>query len=403
MSALRILYVTRQLPPEGVGGIGTYVDQLAELMAAEGHDVTVLCAAPGQPRTREQRGRVRIERFGALGPRWLWAMLHRRSWPAASRLHGALSAWAALRRLDGTFDVIEAPEWKAEGLLLGRPRKGPVLVHLHLPQELVRRWSGTPLRRARGAALAEWLERRTVLAASAVTATSQLSRTLPDGTPWLPDVSIDVVPPPMEVDEWSTCPPVAATAPVVLFLGHLEHRKAPEVVLEALAQLRSEVAGLRAVFVGRTFDDPDGRPYDERLRSEADRLGLECDVLPPRSGRAAMIELYARARAVVVPSRYETLSMVALEGFACGRPVVVTDAVGAAEWTAAAAPELVVPVDDATALAAALRPLLLDAAEAHRLGRAGRDAVARACSRHEVVSRREAVYRRAAGRQAVPC
>jgi glycogen synthase len=389
---VRILYVTRQVPPQGVGGIGTYVMVLAAMMRDAGHEVTVLCASPGARRATEERDGIVVEHVPALGPGWLWRALDRRSQWAASRLHGALSAAWALLRLRRSFDVVEAPEWKAEGLLLRWCRRGPVVVHLHLAQELVRRWSGGPW--GRGVALAEAMERTAVRRAAAVTAASELSRTLPDGQRWLPSTAVTRVPPPLDVDRWSACPAVDGTGPLVLFVGHLERRKAPEVLVEALGLLAGDVTGLRAVFVGRAFAGPGPGPgrYDDFVRAETARLGVPCEVLPPRPGADAMGDLYARARVVAVPSRFETLSMVALEGLASGRPVVMTDAVGAAEWVGDSVPGVVVPVDDPVALAAALRPLLLDAGEAARVGRAGRRAVAEACAAEEVVARRVAVY-----------
>lgn len=393
---MRILYVTRQYPPGGVGGIGTYVEVLAQLMAEAGHDVTVVSAAPDQARATELVAGVRIERFPALGPGWLWRALHRRSWVVAVRLHVALSAWAAVRRLGQRFDVIEAPEWKAEGLFLPWCRRGPLVVHLHLPQELVRRWRREPLRRGRGEDVAERFERRTVRGASAVTATSRLSRTLPDGGAWLPGVPVEVVPPPLLVDAWDACAPIEATAPVVLFLGHLEPRKAPEVLVDALGRLAGEIDGLQLVVAGRSFAGPGGASYDEHLRRQAEALGVDLRLLGPQRGHAAMLDLYGAARVVAVPSRYETLSMVALEGFACGRPVVMTEAVGAREWVEDAVPELVVPADDPRALAEALRPLLLDTGAARRLGDLGRVAVATACSIEAIVQERTKVYGAAA-------
>lgn len=389
---LRVLFVTRQYPPHGVGGIGTYVELLARLLTARGHEVTVLSAAPAHSGSTEVTDGVRIVRTPVVGPEWLWRRLFQKSWVVASRLQAALSARSGLRRLGEHFDVIEAPEWKAEGLLLQRCRRGPVVIHLHLPYELVRRWDRRPLRRWRGEQMAEWLERRTALASAAITATSQLSRLGPEGQRWLPDRAVAIVPPPLVVEEWSACAPIEATGPVVLFIGHLERRKAPEVLLDALSLVADEVDGLRVVFIGRPFAGPGGVPYDEYLRARAGRLGVSFEHLAPQSGAAAMLAQYGQARVVAVPSRYETLSMVALEGLACGRPVLMTAAVGATEWVADAIPELVVPVDDVRAMADALRPLLLDVTEAKRLGERGRDALTKACSPDSIVNERIAVY-----------
>jgi glycogen synthase len=396
---MRIAYVTRQLPPHGIGGIGRYVETVARLVAADGHEVTVVCAVPGQARSTAEVDGVTVERFPASGPAWLWSILARRSFLIGSRLHSAVSARAALRQL-GRFDIVEAPEWKAEGLLLRR-RARALVVHLHLAHELVRRWNGLGLGpdrgRGWGTALAEWLEARSASSAHAVTATTEQTRTLPDGGRWLPRSTIRLVPPPIEVERWATCAPVEATPPVVLFVGHLEHRKAPEVLLEGIGRLAHEVSGLRAVFVGRSFPMADGRAYDQFLLARAAQLGVPCEVRPAVAYPSDVLALYGEVRVVAVPSRFETLSMVVLEGLACGRPVVMTSSVGAVEWVGDKVPDLVVPPDDAVALAEAVRPLLLDPHEARRAGDRGQAAVQQACSPRAIVDARLALYRELLG------
>ena len=230
--------------------------------------------------------------------------------------------------------------------------------------------------------------------AGAVTATSRVTSVLPDGSRWLPSVPVDVVPPPMLVGAWASCPPVVDTKPLVLFVGHMEFRKAPEVLIEALGIVAQHVPDVEGVFIGRPFGGPNGRQFDEYVMSEALRLGVGCEVLPPRAGREAMLELYARARVVAVPSRFETLSMVALEALACGRPAVMTTSVGASEWVRDELPALVVAPDDAAALAQALRPLLENAEDAARVGDRGRAVIAAACTPAAIVGERIAIYTR---------
>lgn len=389
---MRIAYVTRQFPPDGIGGIGSYVDTLAGLMADAGHDVTVVTAAPGIARSSKRRAGFVVERFPVVGPNLLWRC-GSRLWPMLTpRAQAALSAWRAMRRLGGRFDVIEVPEWRAEGLLLRAGRAGAVVAHLHLAHELVRRWDDMNPPYSRDVAIAEWMERTVVGRATAVTATSRISAALPDGAPWRPSTLVHLVPPPIIMQQWASCPSVLDTAPVVLFVGHLEHRKAPEILLSALGTLAQEIPDLSAIFVGKAFTGPGGRPFDEYLRAEASKLGVACEVLGPRSGGEEMRSLYARARVVAVPSRYETLSMVALEALACGRPAVVTHAVGASEYFGDELAGLLIPPSDPLALADALRPLLQDGRHARRMGELGRRAVAARCAASDIVDKRIAAY-----------
>src|SRR5262249_17246406 len=67
---------------------------------------------------------------------------------------------------------------------------------------------------------------------------------------------------------------------------------------------------------------------------------------------AGLPALYAGARAVVVPSRYEGFGLCALDGLAHGRPVLVSDTGALPEVVGAHG--VVLPVDDAAAWAAAI-------------------------------------------------
>jgi D-inositol-3-phosphate glycosyltransferase len=61
-----------------------------------------------------------------------------------------------------------------------------------------------------------------------------------------------------------------------------------------------------------------------------------------------------------MPSHYESFGMAALEGLACGRPVVATSAGGPASVIEDGVSGLLTPPDNATALADQLERLLVD-------------------------------------------
>jgi glycosyltransferase involved in cell wall biosynthesis len=133
----------------------------------------------------------------------------------------------------------------------------------------------------------------------------------------------------------------------LLHVGHLEPRKNLDLLLHALALL-----------------PPDARP-ELRLAGADAGHGRVLQALAARLGVAARVRvlgavpdaelpaLYAGARAVVVPSRYEGFGLCALEGLALGRPVLVSDAGALPEVTGRDG--VVLPVDDARAWAAAIR------------------------------------------------
>lgn len=86
-------------------------------------------------------------------------------------------------------------------------------------------------------------------------------------------------------------------------------------------------------------------------------------------------ELYGRAQVVAVATRpnvHGSGMTVMLEAMACGRPVVVPDTPGMAEYVVPGETGLVYPVGDEAALADCLRSLLADPQRAAEMGSAGR-------------------------------
>jgi glycosyltransferase involved in cell wall biosynthesis len=136
-----------------------------------------------------------------------------------------------------------------------------------------------------------------------------------------------------------------------LFIGMMRDIKGPDVLLAALKDLECR-HGRRAsaLFVG---DGPDR----ERYVAEAAALALADRVrfAAPMPARQA----FARARAVVVPSRNESSPYIVLETVAAGVPIVATAVGGIPEILAPEAHRLV-PPGDAPRLADALDALLAD-------------------------------------------
>ena len=70
-----------------------------------------------------------------------------------------------------------------------------------------------------------------------------------------------------------------------------------------------------------------------------------------------MRALWARAHIAVLPSRREGLPKSLLEAAACGRPMIATDVPGCREIVIPGETGLLVPYDDAAALARAIETL----------------------------------------------
>jgi len=105
-------------------------------------------------------------------------------------------------------------------------------------------------------------------------------------------------------------------------------------------------------------------------------------------------ELWRRAHIAVLPSRREGLPKSLLEAAAMGRPIVATDVPGCREIARAGVNALLVPPDDAAALAAALAALARDAEQRRRFGEASRRLVESDLAQDAVGTATVALYRR---------
>jgi UDP-glucose:(heptosyl)LPS alpha-1,3-glucosyltransferase len=130
-----------------------------------------------------------------------------------------------------------------------------------------------------------------------------------------------------------------------VFLAHEARLKGLAPLLDALALVRRGGVDLRLAAGGRFAPGP--------WRRRAERLGIAgaVEFTGPVRAPAAF---YAGADLLAYPTFYDPCSLVVLEALACGRPVVTTEANGAAEWILPAAGEVVADPRDAARLAEAL-------------------------------------------------
>ena len=153
--------------------------------------------------------------------------------------------------------------------------------------------------------------------------------------------------------------------PTVLFAAQLIDRKDPLVLVEALADLKREGIDIRLIVAGNG-------PLEGDVRDAVSASGIPSvftGLLPSEE----MPQLYVAADVLALPSREEIWGLVANEAMACGTPVVISEACGAAEdLVLDGLTGLVVPPGNSAALAAAVRSLVTDDSLRRRLADSGR-------------------------------
>jgi glycosyltransferase involved in cell wall biosynthesis len=152
---------------------------------------------------------------------------------------------------------------------------------------------------------------------------------------------------------------VANGAPLLAAVGRLVPQKNHDLAIRALADVPEAVL----VVAG-----------EGPLRPELERRARDAGV----ADRVVLAGLRADARAIVraadvavLPSRWEGLPLAGIEALAGGTPLVATAVRGVSEVFQDGVDAVLVPDDDAEALAAALRQVLADAQLRERLRRAG--------------------------------
>ena len=121
-----------------------------------------------------------------------------------------------------------------------------------------------------------------------------------------------------------------------LFVGRIDPIKGIDVLIEAFSRTAqgwgTATPAPKLVLVGGELDD-DGRPMGELAEVEADsrRLGIADDIVFLGSRpQEDLATLYQAVDFVVIPSRYESFGLVAIEAMASGTPVIASRAGGLA-------------------------------------------------------------------------
>jgi glycosyltransferase involved in cell wall biosynthesis len=177
-------------------------------------------------------------------------------------------------------------------------------------------------------------------------------------------------------------------APTVVAVGQLARRKGHEVLLRALALMRSPA---RLVLVG------DG-PERERLERLARDLGLDGRVrFAGARGQHEIPGFYADADVFCLPSFQEGVPVVLMEAMAAGLPVVATRIMGVPELVEDGVSGVLVAPGREDELAAATDALLDDRERAAALAGAGRARVEELYDLNANVPALAALLRRAGG------
>lgn len=155
----------------------------------------------------------------------------------------------------------------------------------------------------------------------------------------------------------------------ILFLGRLDARKSPDVLLRASRAVLSRFPDTKVVFGG------DGEI--DKSKALASELGIadRCEFRGWVVGEERE-ELFSRAAVYCLPSKNEGLPMSVLESMARGIPTIATAVGGVPQVIQNGVSGFLIKVDDVNNLAFLIDKLLFDSELRKKIGDAGREVVA---------------------------
>ena len=313
------------------GGMNVYIAETAKRIAARGIEVEIFTRATSlaEPEVTELAPGVLVRHIPA-GP---FEGLRKEDLPAqlCAVTAGVLRAEAA--KNEGFYDLVHSHYWLSGQVgWIAHERWGVPLVHTMHTMARVKN-----LTLAQGdspePAIREIGEEQVVTAADRLVANTyaeakeliELYHADPSRVRVVhPGVDLDVfVPGNQSVARKDLG--VAEDAIVLLFVGRIQPLKAPDILIEAAAEILKRNPELHSRLVVAICGGPSGSGLErpDALVTLADQLGVSDVVkfVPPTS-RAELVEWFQAATVCVVPSYSESFGLVAIEAQACGTPVV---------------------------------------------------------------------------------
>lgn len=361
------------------GGMNVYVRELSRQLAARGHHVDIF--------TRSQDPRVPHEVPGLeIGAR----VFHVPAGPEAPydkrRLFDYLPEFVQgvrkeMERDNVRYDVYHAHYWLSGWVAraLQRAQPAPIVQMFHTLGALKNQVAIRSTDRETERRIA--VEREIMQFADRIIAATprdcQQMIDLYDAPPY----KISIIPPGVDLDLFH--PPEITDRKqyfkdehTVLFVGRIDPIKGLDTWFRAMKLVVEQDPSLRGrvcvCIIGGDVNEEE--PNDElaRLQALKDELGI-ADIVTflGKRSQESLPYYYASADVVVMPSRYESFGMVALEAMACGTPVVASDAGGLSFVVRDGETGFLVPEGDAQAMAQCLSRLLHDAELRARLGKRG--------------------------------
>jgi len=178
---------------------------------------------------------------------------------------------------------------------------------------------------------------------------------------------IIVIPNGINLDDYQTS--VTTKKNQAIFVGRLVFYKNLDVIINAFAKIADKIPDVKLVIVGNG-------PQRNHLEKLSESLGLKNNVLfTGRIHDAEKIKLISESTVLLNPSLVEGFGIVILEGFACSKPVVVSDSKPLSDLVNDSIDGYVIPATDANSWADKIMELFSDDIKCAKMGLEGKKKV----------------------------
>ena len=380
---MKVAIVTDFYPPEWFGGVEVTAARLVERLRADGHDVAVLTSRLGSATPEPGIHRV-------FTPYYRPERAARRRSAMAKASLDASTYWRArtiLRRFRPDVVLVKSVRHISfRAVTAAFALRVPVVAYAD-DDWLVARRRACRIAGAAGRLRERFVYGRFAFATIACASQTLAARFVTGGFPRDRVVAL-----PHGVDPAQFTPSPLPAARRLLFVGRLYPVKGPDLAIRAMRELRDRGHhDVSLTLIGAGDDD-----YARSLQQEVEAFGLSRMVT--FGGKVLhddLPALFPPAFAVVMPSRYDTFPLVALEAMASGRPLVAARVGGLPEIVTDGRDGLLVAPEDPRALADGIEQLLKDPGFAQSLGRAARESVVARYTEAAFFARLAAILERA--------
>jgi glycosyltransferase involved in cell wall biosynthesis len=323
---MNILFLSKDYPPNLIGGVGIYTLEMSRLLARNGHNVFVITSAVEFECEYIDKG-VRVFR---VKPKRSWSLglVRHKAKGFIERLEYSLAVSKKIAEIHKRFkiDVVESCEARAEGFwyffLHRRPK---LVVKLHTPESIVFKLDN--IDKNIDFKLIEILENWWIERADRIVG---LTDAVIDLTRKYFNISRNHFPKvanPVDIDCFK--PQVKKEKDrekVILYAGRLEFRKGVHVLAKAIPFVLKEIPEAKFIFIG---SDCGMKHYI--LRKIIEFNCGDSVVLKEEISRENLVNYYQNSSACVIPSLWENHPYVCLEAMSCGIPVIASRVAGLAE------------------------------------------------------------------------